>query len=260
MREILEEAQKHRDDGHGRVQAADAKANALPKRFYRTAGVAPLEGGFAVTLDGRQTKTPGRKPIIVPSAGLATVMAEEWAAQGELIDARTMPTVRLVNSAIESGEEQVPAFREEVLNFVGSDLLLYRAETPRELVAAEEAAWDAALVKLARHFGVAFRPTIGIVHQPQPPATLAKFTDLLMAENLLVMTSLVAITSITGSGLLATGLWHQLFTPEEAWSAAHVDEDYNMRLWGEMEEATKRRQQRRTEFDAAVKLLDFLRS
>ena len=47
MREILEEAQKHRDDGYSRAQA-HAKADPLPKRFYKQAGVAPVDGGFAI--------------------------------------------------------------------------------------------------------------------------------------------------------------------------------------------------------------------
>ena len=67
-----------------------------------------------------------------------------------------------------------------------------------------------------------------------------------------------AVTSITGSGLLALALRHRLLTPEEVWLAAHVDEDHNISLWGEVEEITVRRGQRRAEFDAAVRLLNLL--
>jgi chaperone required for assembly of F1-ATPase len=65
----------------------------------------------------------------------------------------------------------------------------------------------------------------------------------------------VSITSLTGSGLLAIGLRHGLFSPDEVWTAAHVDEDYNMRLWGEVDDAAARRLKRRAEFDAAVTVL-----
>ena len=40
--------------------------------------------------------------------------------------------------------------------------------------------------------------------------------------------------------------------------AAHVDEDYNVELWGEVEEITTRRAKRRAEFDSAVRLLQLL--
>lgn len=258
MREFLEDAHKHVDDGYGRAQKAMKEE--LPKRFYKAAGVVPVEGGFSVALDGRPTRTPGRVPVVVPVAGIATIMAEEWVAQGERIDPGTMPMVRLINSAIESGDERVPAFRDEIIKYAGGDLLYYRADSPKELVAEQEAVWDDALVKLARHFGVSFQPTIGIIHQEQPAATLAKLRTVLEGESLLVLTALVNITGITGSGLLAIGLWHKLFTPDHVWTAAHVDEDFQARLWGEDEEAMERRAKRKADFDTAVKLLDFMRA
>lgn len=257
MRELLEDAHAHRDDGYGRAQAHAKRA--LPKRFYKETGVVPVEGGFAVTLDGRRTRTPGQKPVVVPVAGLATAMAAEWATQGAFIDPDTMPLVRLVNAAIESGEERVAALREEIAKYAGNDLLLYRADTPQELIAEQERLWDGALVTIARHFGVGFQPTIGIIHQAQPEATLARLGEALEGEGLLVLTALVSITTLTGSGLLALAFWHGLFDADDVWRAAHVDEDFNARIWGEDEEATLRRQKRRREFDAAVQMLDLLR-
>jgi len=258
MRDQLEDAHLHRDDGYGRAQHLNQVE--LPKRFYADVGVAPVEGGFAVTLDGRQVRTPGKKiPITVPAAAIATAMAEEWAAQGDVIDPATMPMVRLVNSAIESGEEMIPAFRVEIVKFAGGDLMLYRADSPRELVAAQEDAWDKALVALARHFGVSFQPTIGIIHQAQPQSTLDRLAAALEGEGLLALTALVSMTGLTGSGLLTLGYWHKLFTPDAVWSAAHVDEDYQIGQWGEDEEAAERRARRRVEFDTAVKLLEAMR-
>ncbi|MHB1103144.1 MAG: ATP12 family chaperone protein [Devosia sp.] len=258
MREFLEDAHDHRDDGYGRAQAHARQT--LSKRFYKGTGVVPVEGGFAVTLDGRSTKTSGMKPIVVPVAPLATAMAAEWAAQDEFIEPETMPLVRLVNAAIESGDERVVALREEIVKYAGNDLLLYRADTPQELVTEQERLWDAALVKVAGHFEVSFQPTIGIIHQSQPAVTLAKLADTLRGEGLLVLTALVSITSITGSGLLAIALWRQLLTPDEVWEAAHVDEDYNVRVWGIDAEAMLRRRKRKREFDAAVQVLDYLRA
>ncbi|KFC62869.1 ATP12 ATPase [Devosia sp. LC5] len=259
MRDQLEDAHKHIDDGYGRAQHANRVE--LPKRFYKDVGVAPVDGGFAVTLDGRQVHTPGKKiPVVVPAAAIATTMAEEWAAQAEFINPATMPMVRLINSAVESGNETIPAFRQEIVKFAASDLMLYRADAPQELVSEQELVWDNALVKLARHFGVRFQPTIGIIHQAQPQASLDRLAETLDGENLFVLTALVNITGLTGSGLLAIGLWHRLFSADEVWQAAHVDEDYQIGLWGQDEEAAARRAQRRVEFDTAVAVLDALRA
>ena len=258
MRDQLDDIQKHLNDGYGRAQHLNRVE--LPKRFYKQVAAGPVDGGFVVTLDGRPVRTPGRKlPVVVPAASIATAMAEEWAGQNEFIDPAGMPMVRLVNSAVESGEEMIPAFRDEVIKFAGSDLLLYRAESPRELVAEQERAWDSALTTLARHFGISFQPTMGIIHQPQPKATLDRLAQALVGENLLTMTALVSITGLTGSGLLAIGLWNRLFSPDQVWTAAHVDEDYQISQWGEDAEAAERRARRRVEFDTAVAVLDAFR-
>ena len=259
MRDQLDDIHKHLNDGYGRAQHLNKVE--LPKRFYKDVAAGPVDGGFVVTLDGRQVRTPGKKlPVIVPAAAIATTMAEEWAAQGEFIDPATMPMVRLINSAIESGEEMIPAFREEVIKFAGGDLMLYRAESPQELVSEQELAWDNALTIIARHFGVSFQPTIGIVHQPQPKVTLDRLAEALAGENLFVLTALVSITGLTGSGLLAIGLWSKLFSPDQVWKAAHVDEDYQISQWGQDEEAADRRARRRVEFDTAVAVLDAVRA
>lgn len=253
MREFLEDADRHRDDGYGRAQHLNKVE--LPKRFYKEVGVGSTAGGFAVTLDGKSPRTPGQKPVVVPQQPVAEAMAEEWAAQGEFIDPKTMPVVRLVNSAIEAGDERLEALREEIVKYAGNDLLLYRADTPRELVAEQERVWDAVLVKLARHFEIGFQPTIGILHQAQPAPTLERLRASLANAGLIEVVALNSLTGITGSGLLSIALREKLLTAEEVWTAAHVDEDYNIRLWGEVEEATERRAKRRLDFDGAVRVL-----
>lgn len=55
------------------------------------------------------------------------------------------------------------------------------------------------------------------------------------------------------------GLWHKLFSPDQVWTAAHVDEDFQISQWGQDEEAAERRIMRRVEFDIAVAVLDALR-
>lgn len=258
MREFLEDAEQHRDDGYGRAQHLNKVE--LPRRFYKEVGVGSAPGGFAVTLDGKTPRTPGQTPVIVPQQPLAGAMAAEWAAQAEFIDPKVMPVVRLVNSAIEAGVDRIEALRAEVVKYAGNDLLLYRADTPRELVAEQERAWDAALVKLARHFDIGFQPTIGILHRPQPAATLEPLAASLETANLIEVTALNSLTGLTGSGLLAIALREKLLTPAEVWAAAHVDEDYNIRLWGEVAEATERREKRRLDFNAAVRVLEMTRS
>jgi len=63
------------------------------------------------------------------------------------------------------------------------------------------------------------------------------------------------VTTLTGSALVALALMHGVITPEAAWQAAHVDEDWNMEQWGSDEIALKRRGFRFAEFSTAALVL-----
>jgi chaperone required for assembly of F1-ATPase len=256
MRDQLEDALTHRDDGYGRAQKHIQQT--FPKRFYKETGVAETPEGWAVTLDGRPMRTPGRVPVRVPTRALAEAIAAEWAAMGTHVLPKQMPVTRLANSAIEVGPERSDEMREAIAKYAAGDLLLYRAGFPVDLVAAQEAAWDPILVALARHFDIAFQPTIGVMHQPQPPATNARIEALLVPEEHFTLAAMVAITGITGSGLIALAIRHGLVGREAALAAAHADEDHNIRMWGEDEEAAARRRDRIADFDAALSLLALL--
>jgi chaperone required for assembly of F1-ATPase len=58
--------------------------------------------------------------------------------------------------------------------------------------------------------------------------------------------------------LLALAVARREFTPEAAWDAAHVDEDFQMRVWGADMEALERRAKRYKEMQAAARLLRFV--
>ncbi|WP_196258610.1 ATP12 family chaperone protein [Pelagibacterium limicola] len=256
MREFLEDALNHRDDGYGRAQKHMQRE--LPKRFYKIVAVAQVGSGYTVTLDGRQIKTPTKKAVTVASRELAETMRTEWDGQGTHVDPDLMPHVRLVNSAIEGGEEAREALIDEVVKYAANDLLLYRADSPRELAALQEDVWDSVLVKIARHFSVSFRPTVGILHQEQPVETQEKLKISLASVDFMSAAALVSMTGIMGSGLLTIAMLEGLIDPETAWRAAHVDEDYQIAHWGEDFEAAKRREKRKIEFDAAVNVMRWL--
>ena len=63
------------------------------------------------------------------------------------------------------------------------------------------------------------------------------------------------MTSLTGSVLLALAVARGAVTAEAAWRAAHVDEDFQIRKWGEDEEAAIRRAARAREFYAAAEVI-----
>jgi chaperone required for assembly of F1-ATPase len=62
------------------------------------------------------------------------------------------------------------------------------------------------------------------------------------------------VTTLTGSVLIALAHAAGRLTAEEAWAAAHVDERFQERVWGEDEQALARRAARQADFLAASRL------
>jgi chaperone required for assembly of F1-ATPase len=67
--------------------------------------------------------------------------------------------------------------------------------------------------------------------------------------------ALSAITTLTGSALIALALAGGALSIDEAWTAAHVDEDWNMDVWGRDGLALERRAFRFAELQAAMMVL-----
>jgi chaperone required for assembly of F1-ATPase len=227
----------------------------LPKRFYKSAEAARLASGFTVLLDGRGVRTPAKNEVVVPDERLALALAEEWSAQTTVIDPSAMPLTRLVNSAIDGVAREPEAVRAEIVKYAGSDLLCYRAEDPERLVARQSAAWDPIVDWAGEILGARFLLARGVVFIAQPDEPLAALAPRLEKLDIFRLAALSAVTTLTGSALLALTLLEGRLSPEEAWSAAHVDEDWNIELWGADDEATERRARRYAEMQAAARLI-----
>lgn len=226
----------------------------LPKRFYKDASVAREAEGHVVRLDERTVKTPARRLLALPTQELAEAVAEEWRAQGERIDPATMPMNRIVNSALDGVAAATEAVREDVVRFLGSDLLCYRAEDPEGLVARQNEAWDPPLAWARQAFGLDVRLAAGIIHVEQPEETLQRGAEIVAAYDDFTLASLHVMTSLTGSFVLALAVVEGHLAAEKAWAAAHVDEDWQISFWGEDAEAMRRRHKRWEEMVAAARV------
>ena len=223
----------------------------LPKRFYKQVSVEGEAPEFTIALDGRKVKTPMKSGLIVPNFALAEAIAAEWEAQAEVINPALMPLTKLANTAIDRVAPDRDRIIAEILEFAGSDLTCYRAETPRELCDLQAQHWDPILA-WAISLGAHFTPTTGLLHKPQNQADLDAFKAHLSAQNAHILCAIHNLSSLTGSALLAAGLATKAISAEAAWQAAHVDEDWQISHWGEDAEAKRVRNLKMRDFEGTL--------
>ena len=260
MRDLLSELEAGGPvDPVERTRALSRRA--LPKRFYKDVTLGAQEGGgHAVLLDGRAVKTAGRKPLVLAEVELAEIVAQEWRAQGTEIDPQTMPLTRIANVAIDAVPARADEVAGDVAAYAGNDLVVYRAESPQELVELQEAHWGPVIAWAEARYGGRFLLAEGVMPVTQDAGLIARIRESLRPLPALRLTGLHVAMTLAGSALLGLALADGRLTPDEAWAAAFVDEDWNIRLWGTDPEATRVRELRRRDFDAAAAVLAFTRT
>ena len=119
-------------------------------------------------LDDKPVRTPAGRLLAAPTLALAEALAAEWEAQRDVIDPAKMPLTRLANSIIDGVSERSAPVAGEVARYLASDLICYRAGSPRGLVERQALHWDP-IVEWARDvLGARMLLAEGVVHVTNP--------------------------------------------------------------------------------------------
>ncbi|MBO0750149.1 MAG: molecular chaperone, partial [Porphyrobacter sp.] len=222
------------------------------KRFYKDVAVEESDGGFRVTLDGRPIRTQSGAAQIVPTRGLADALAEEWRAQGEVIDPKSFALRDLADFAIDHVAPDPAAAAARLLPFAETDTLCYRADPDEPLYRRQHELWEPLLQAAEARHGIRLERVSGIVHRPQPPETLDKLRAMLKALDPFTLAALETLTRLTAS--LTIGL-HALEPHADAdalFAAANCEQDWQAELWGWDRQAEQDRQKRLRTFRETV--------
>jgi chaperone required for assembly of F1-ATPase len=165
-----------------------------------------------------------------------------------------MPLTRLANTIIDGVAAAADEIAAEIVKYLNSDLLCYRAAAPKALVARHSLHWDPILAWAKAALDAEFVTVAGITHVRQPDEAIARASAAIPREPWRFGAA-HTITTLTGSALIALAMVRGDIGLDAAWAAAHVDEDWNMELWGRDELGLKRRAYRFAEMTAAARVL-----
>lgn len=211
------------------------------KRFYKQAEAGTAPGGYVVRLDGKPVRSVMQHNLIFSSKDLAEAIAAEWQRQEKEIIPASMPLTQLANTMTDkSAGPDRAAMNVEVLKFGASDLICYFATSPSDLVKRQEAAWLPLLKWLADTHGIVLERVNGIQYHNQPAASLEKLHKVITGMDAASFTLVQAATAIAGSVAIGLALADGWLDGEQAYTAACVDEIYQLEKWGEDQLARKR--------------------
>ncbi|WP_057884120.1 ATP12 family chaperone protein [Tsuneonella troitsensis] len=223
------------------------------KRFWKDVAVEDLGSGWRVLLDGRPIRTQvGGAPQVVPTRALAELLAEEWAAQGEEIEAGAFQCRDMADYAIDKVADAPNDTVDKLLRFAETDTLCYRADPDEPLWKRQQSVWEPIVTAFEAREGVRLERVSGIVHRQQPEATLAALRTRLEALDPFTLAALEAMTSLSTSLCVGLSALDPASDAEALWAAAELEEAWQVELWGSDALAEARRQKRRADFMLAV--------
>jgi chaperone required for assembly of F1-ATPase len=220
------------------------------RRFYKDVTLAPQAGGWQVMLDARGVKTVGGAAQVVPTAALGEALAAEWARQGEKIDPASLPLRDMADYAIDVVATDPAAVARGLVAYAETDTLCYRADPDEPLHARQQAEWEPLLARFEAVHAISFTRVSGVLHRPQPPATLAALEARLLRLDPFALAAVEAMTKLAASlviGLAALDAAHE-DEPLALWRAACLEEEWQAELWGRDWEAEERRARREADF------------
>lgn len=223
------------------------------KRFWKSAAVEPVEGGFTVKLDGRAVKTPAKTPLVVPTPDLAHAIAAEWDAQQGEVRPDTMPFTRAANSALDKVAPQFDEVVAMLAEYGGSDLLCYRATGPAALVDRQAAAWDPLLAWAQTALDAPLIATAGVMHIAQDDVVLQRLHAHVARLSPFQIAAFHDLVAISGSLILALAVIGGRLTADEAWILSRIDESWQNEQWGVDEDAAEIEATKRAAFEQAAR-------
>jgi chaperone required for assembly of F1-ATPase len=229
-------------------------------KFYKTVDTARQDGAFVVRLDGTPIKTPMRRLMILPTVKLTDAIAEEWRAQKEALDPRTMPQTRLAYAGIDTVADHRARVTEDILGYGKSDLLCYRAEAPKALIERQNEAWNPLLRWTAERYGARLKTGAGIAFVEQPADSQRAFAAAVETRDDFALAGLHGAASLTGSLVLALALADGRLSAAEAFALSRLDETFQSEAWGKDDEAEARAARLGQELAAIERFLGLARA
>ena len=228
------------------------------KRFWTNVEIEREGEDWDVRLDGRPVRTPARVPLVVPTEALAQAIAEEWRSIEQTIDPSLMPLNGMANAAIDRVALDREAFAAGLARYAETDLACYRSSWPPELVQRQADAWGALLDWARRRYDVDFATTSGLMHVPQPVATVEQLAHAVALLDAFRLAGLSPLVTIGGSLIAALAVLEKAITPDQAWDAVTVDDRWQLEQWGSDTEAETALENRERDFFAAARFLGLL--
>ena len=230
------------------------------KKFWKIVQVKKkLKNSFEILLDKRILKTPMQKDLIFSNYKIAKETALEWDIDEKEINTENMVFYGLISTAIDKISNDKASYIENVLGFINTDLICYRADGPNELVDLQNSSWNPIISFIKKYIDVELKFFIGVMPSKQSLEIFNRLKTLINSFSDIEISALHRMTNLTGSIFISICILKGDVLKNKAFELSFLDELYQAKNWGIEEESLDKRDKIAKELNRIISFVELIR-
>ena len=230
------------------------------KKFWKIVQVKKkLKNSFEILLDKRILKTPMQKDLIFSNYKIAKETALEWDIDEKEINTENMVFYGLISTAIDKISNDKVSYIENVLGFINTDLICYRADAPNDLVDLQNRSWNPIISFIKKYIDVELKFFIGVMPSKQSLEIFNRLKTLINSFSDIEISALHRITNLTGSIFISICILKGDVLKNEAFELSFLDELYQAKNWGIEQESLDKRDKIAKELNRIISFVELIR-
>jgi len=227
------------------------------KKFWETIEIKKVSSKeFYILLDNKKLKTPLKKELILSNHLMAKEVLKEWDHSSEIINIDDLVFYSLLSTAIDRVSEERNSYINDIINFIDTDLICYRADNPIDLVSFQNKQWDPIISFIEKYINTKVSVFKGVMPSQQSSKVHHRFKNLIVELSDVQISVLHRITNLVGSVFLSLCILKKDLTNKQAFELSFLDELWQAENWGYEEDASAKRKKIRTELNRLILFID----
>ena len=227
------------------------------KKFWETIEIKKVSSKeFYILLDNKKLKTPLKNELILSNHLMAKEVLKEWDQSSDIINTDDLVFYGLLSTAIDRVREEKNSYINDIINFIDTDLICYRADNPIDLVSFQNKHWDPVITLIEKYINNNVSVFKGVMPSQQNSKVHHKIKNLVVELNDVQISVLHRITNLIGSVFLALCILKKDLSNKQAFELSFLDELWQAENWGYEEDASAKRKKIRTELNRLILFID----
>ncbi len=229
------------------------------KKFWEKVSIKKISSdSFCVMLDKRILKTPLKRDLVLPNLNLAQEIVKEWDQDSKKINTESMIFYGLMSTSLDKIIDNKNLYINDILDYIDTDLICYRAENPKELVELQKNKWDPIILLIEKYIRTKVHVFEGVLPKKQHSTVHDRLNNLINQFDIFEISVLHRITNITGSIFLSLCVLKKDISKNEVFELSLLDELWQAENWGFDKETSRKRKEISIELNKSIFFLDCL--